>query len=260
MKWILLVFLFPSSFAQAAPLPCLGIYKVALNESEPLYFRDWQAQRYVGASLDVVEQLAKRTSCQFNTVAMNRSRLVNEMKSYRMDLVVVTVRNETFDGIAKFVPLESVHREAVISADKGFRYKSFQDLLNDREIHFVILPAVTIFFTKEEVAKLYREGRFTTATSLQNSYELLKRTKNMAIVQTDWVNQYFQKTMDMQSKFIRIKDDAKTFEIGIYNRSNISAADMKSITKALDDMVVDGTWKKIKDRYANFRIPEKTKK
>ncbi|MBO9665263.1 MAG: hypothetical protein J7501_00425 [Bdellovibrio sp.] len=57
-----------------------------------------------------------------------------------------------------------------------------------------------------------------------------------------------------------IAEAAKNFEVGIYNRSNMSAADVKSISKALQEMVEDGTWKKIKDRYANFPPPVSSKK
>ncbi|WP_413585270.1 transporter substrate-binding domain-containing protein [Bdellovibrio sp. HCB274] len=246
---------------QAASLPCVGTYKVAVNESEPLYFRDGNAQRFIGASQDVLNELAVRTGCRFSVASLNRTRLISELKSFRIDLIVVTIKNPVFDELAGFIPMESIQREALVTVESGSKYKTVADLIKDPQIHFLILPALSVFFTKEESVKLRKEGRFITATSIQNSYEILRRTTQTAVVQGDWVNSYYINTMNLTGNYLRVLDPSKAFEVGIYYRSNIdNQKDLNAIKQALGNMVSDGTWKKITERYGNFKTKKPTRK
>ncbi|QDK44954.1 hypothetical protein DOM22_07145 [Bdellovibrio sp. ZAP7] len=238
-------------FAQGSPTSCIGSYKVALNESEPLYMRDSANRRDSGISVEFLDELVKRTGCKFSSTPLNRSRLLIELKAHRVDLVVMTVKNPTFDQVAKSIKIESVPREMLISSTLKNKIKSIEEAMNDPSIRFLVLPAVTIYFTPEETEKLQREQRFVTAPSIQNTFQVLKRTKNSAVIQTDFVNQYFQNTLDMKSDFTRIADQSKNYDIVIYYRSIIRPEDLTSITQAVNEIVADGTWKKIKDKYAS---------
>jgi ABC-type amino acid transport substrate-binding protein len=257
MKLILAVaiqiFLGPVSLATPRP-PCIGTYRVAVNESEPLYFRDGNAQRYIGASQDIIDELTTRTNCKFNAVLLNRSRLISDLKSFRIDLIIVTVRNPVFDSLASFMSIETVQRVALLATEHETKHKTVADLINDSQIHFVVLPAVNIFFTSEEVERLSKARRFITAPTIQNTYAVLKRTPNAVTVQADWVHNYFINTLGLSSKkYKMITDTPKAFEIGIYYRSNIgNKADLQAISQALQDLIADGTWTKIKSKYANF--------
>ncbi|QLY26668.1 transporter substrate-binding domain-containing protein [Bdellovibrio sp. KM01] len=215
--------------------------------------RDSANRRDTGVSVEFLDELVKRTHCKFTSSPLNRSRLLIELKAHRVDLVVMTVKNPTFDRAAKSIKIESIPREMLISSSLKNKIKSIEGAINDPSIRFLVLPAVTIYFTPEETEKLQREQRFVTAPTIQNTFQLLKRTKNLAVIHTDFVNQYFQNTLDMKSDFIRIADQSKNYDIVIYYRSSIRSEDLAAITQAVNEVVADGTWKKIKDKYANFK-------
>lgn len=259
--FVLIISLTWLSQANAIPASptCMGSYKVALNESEPLYFQPENSRELVGVSLDIVNELRTRTDCKFSTIPMNRSRLLSEMKSYRVDLVVVTIKNPVFDEIANFIPIQKVQRQALTSRKLAIEHKSFQDMIDDPKVSFIVLPAAAFFFTAEEALKLAKAQRLITAPSLQSGYQTLKKTPHAAIVQNDWVHKYFEKTQRLET-YERIPDTNTLFDIGIYYRNKERAEDIKAITQALKDMVEDGTWQKITDTYADFKSPALIKK
>jgi hypothetical protein len=242
-----------------AAAPCIGSYKVALNESEPLYFQPENSREFMGVSYDTVNELRARTTCKFSTIPMNRSRLLSEMKSYRVDLVVVTIKNPVFDEIANFIPIQQVQRQAFTSKKIAHEHKTFQELIDDPKVSFIVLPAAAFFFTAEESQKLTKAQRFITAPSLQSCYQTLKKIPHAAVVQNEWVHRYFEKTQAITG-YERIPDTGKSFDIGIYYRNKEKAEDIKTITQALNEMVKDGTWQKITDTYADFKSPAPLKK
>ncbi|WP_413292569.1 substrate-binding periplasmic protein [Bdellovibrio sp. HCB185ZH] len=247
---------FLSLFLLAQPtmaLPCQGSYRVAVNESEPLYFQEENSKKFTGVSFDTVEELAKRTTCKFTAVPLNRSRLLSEIKSYRIDLVVVTIKNPVFDEYAQFIPIQKVQREALLINKEN--HKTFRDVLNDPKIHFIILPAAAYFFTTAEVETLTKADRFKTAPSLQAAYQLLNRTPHAAVVQNEFVHEYFKKTVPLSQNYTRIPDTESSFEIGIYNRTKDRSKDLEAISQAIQEMVKDGTWERITKSYTNYKKP-----
>ncbi|UYL08727.1 transporter substrate-binding domain-containing protein [Bdellovibrio sp. SKB1291214] len=264
MRLLALIFLFifagiDKTLAVTPPATCMGSYKVAVNESEPLYFQPENSRDFVGVSLDTVNELRARTTCKFATIPINRSRLRSELRSYRVDLVVVTVQNPVFDEIANFVPIQKVQRQAFTSKAIANEHKTFQEMIDDPKVSFIVLPAAAFFFTSEEIKKLRKAERFITAPSLQSCYQTLKKTPHGAVVQNDWVHKYFEKTQSLVG-YETIPDTKNFFDIGIYYRDKERVEDIQVITQALNDMVKDGTWQKITDNYADFKTPALIKK
>lgn len=70
---------------QAKTTPCQGSYRVAVNESEPLYFQDGGSKRYTGVSFDTMEELAKRTTCKFTAVPLNRTVIAGRLSIASQD-------------------------------------------------------------------------------------------------------------------------------------------------------------------------------
>lgn len=228
---------------------CNVTLRTALNESEPLYFRVGDTKKYVGISSDVVAELRDRTDCGFDTIVVNRSKLYQEMSATRIDFALVTIRNDRFDKIAKFFPIAFTSRELAATRALIKTHPNVESFIKDSKIKFIILPGASYFFKKAESEKLEKESRYVTTTSLQEAYELLKRTPNAAVIQNDFVNDYFFKKKNMKD-FDRVPDKGEPFAIGAYYISRRGAEKAaSSIEKALADMGTDGTWRKIVKRY-----------
>ncbi|QDK39131.1 hypothetical protein DOE51_16825 [Bdellovibrio sp. NC01] len=241
-----LLFFGSRSFATVTAPTCSTTYRTAVNESEPLYYRDDQHNKYVGISSDVIDELAKRTGCNFEAQQINRSKLYQEMSSFRVDLALVTIRNNRYDKVGKFLPITSIQREVAGPKELVHVHSSIQDFINNIRVKFIILPGAPFFFTPEESARLEKEGRFMTTTSLQEAYALLVRSKNTVIMQTTFVQDYFFAKMKLDRNFARIPDRKTTFEIGAYyivKKSN--EQNLPVIEKTLKQIASDGTWDRI---------------
>ena len=116
------------------------------------------------------------------------------MAATRIDLALVTIRNDRFDKIAKFFPIAPSTREVAAHRTTLKTHANVRSFIKDTKIKFIILPGASYFFTKDESEKLEKERRFITTTSLQEAYGLLARTTNTAVMQNDFVNEYFFKT------------------------------------------------------------------
>lgn len=242
---ILLTFTEQSPAAVAVP-KCATTYRTAVNESEPLYYRDEAHNKFIGITADVIDELAKRTGCKFEVQPINRSKLYQDMASFRVDLALVTIRNERYDKVAKFLPIAKLQREVAGPKELLHVHSSIQDFINNIRVKFIILPGAPFFFTPAENERIEKEGRFLTTTSLQEAYALLARSKNSLIVQTTFIQDYFFSKLKLDRTFARISDPKTVFEIGAYyivkkgNQQNLPV-----IEKTLKDIANDGTWERI---------------
>jgi len=245
--------LYASSAFSVGNGACTDIYRVAVNESEPLYFRSDRTDSFSGLTQDVLRELEIRTGCKFEPVVFNRSKVYAEMQAFRVDLVLVTIRNPIYDKVAEFLPIATTMREVLISRSQLRAHKSFTSVINDPKIRFIVLPGVSFLFLATESHQLEKEGRFLTTTSLQSAYDLLARSNIYAAVQPEFVHNYFISKKKLGDEFVRIPDPLSTFEIGAYYVSKKDHP-MKSIFQvktAFKKMTADGTWKKLIDKYSH---------
>lgn len=152
---------------------CDRIFRIGVNESEPLYYKN-EKFVYTGFVYDLVREMAARTGCRFVPEQMNRSRVYLDLRTSRIDMVVVTIKNRLFDEIALFIPLYRFRREALVPAGKG-RYSDFNQLLMDPDLRFAILPRAAFLFTPEEEQRLTKEKRLVTTPSLQKVLDEIRR-------------------------------------------------------------------------------------
>lgn len=246
-----ILFLLGASPAEArAPTTCVLSFRTAVNESEPLYFRDAKTKSFTGYTFDILEQLNLRTGCTYQAVVTNRSRAYQDLLASRTEILGVTIRNSTFDKAGKFMVLSTVQREILISSSFAKGRTSFSDLLSDPNIRFVILPGAYFFFEGDEAQKLEKESRFVTTTSLEAAYELISKKPNFAIMQNDLVHGYFIEKQGLLKNYVRVRDDKNKFQMGFYySPKRVRKPQVQLMEQAMSEMHADGTYEKITERY-----------
>jgi polar amino acid transport system substrate-binding protein len=246
-----LLFMLAGQVKAETPAPrCVLTFRTAVNESEPLYFRDSKTQNFTGYSYDVLQELTRRTGCTFEAIVTNRSRAYQDLLASRTGIVGVTIRNSTFDKAGKFVALATVRREILVSRQFAKGRTDFNELLNDPNIRFITLPGASFFFEAAEAQKLEKESRFVTTTSLDAAYDLISKKSNLAIMQNDLVHGYFQRKRGLDKNYVRVRDEKSDFQMGFYyNPKRVPKPQIQMIEQAMSDMHNDGTYEKLTSRY-----------
>lgn len=101
------------AWAAAGPVDC-GQRPIRLAYFEFGYqYYELDGQGH-GIDKDVVDELAKRTGCQFSTQAMPRARVWAELASGELDMSVAGIQNPERDQFAWFAPYERAKNYAVL--------------------------------------------------------------------------------------------------------------------------------------------------
>lgn len=163
--WLLLMCVI--FWGAAGSAACDRVFRIGVNESEPLYYKN-EKYVYTGFVYDLVQEMTARTGCRFVPEQVNRSRVYLDLRTSRIDMAVVTIKNKLFDEIASFMPLYRFRREALVPVSRG-RYSDFSQLLMDSDLRFAILPRAAFMFLAEEERRLTKEKRLITTPSLQEA-------------------------------------------------------------------------------------------
>lgn len=112
----LLLHLLAGLLLPGAALAC-GPYRVAFYEYAVLYHRDADGQ-YRGIDKDLLDELARRSGCRFETVLESRARTWALMASGGLDMTVSAVMNPERERLVELVPyLQS--RRVVLLRDRS---------------------------------------------------------------------------------------------------------------------------------------------
>src|SRR3990167_1780704 len=96
--------------ASASEPTCTRRFTVAVNNYAPQFFRD-RLHRPQGLAHDLIETLQQRMGCMFIEKDVSRPVAVEQMKTARLDLAFLILRNREFDKFANFEPLYRTKRE-----------------------------------------------------------------------------------------------------------------------------------------------------
>lgn len=97
----------------AGPALGCGPYRVAFYEYAALYHRDADGQ-YRGIDKDLIDELARRSGCRFETVLESRARTWALMASGGMDITVSAVITPERQRVMELVPYVQSHRVVLL--------------------------------------------------------------------------------------------------------------------------------------------------
>ncbi|QLY25065.1 ABC transporter substrate-binding protein [Bdellovibrio sp. KM01] len=234
--------------AAAERPPCGVNFRTSVNESPPLYFPPEPGGKPRGITIDIIEELRKRTGCEFTITSMNRSRTAQSLKSSSLDLVLLDSRNITYDKHAKFILLRHSARKFLVNLKTPPATPlTVDELMNNPKFKFIIQPGGLIFFKQDEATKIEKQQRFITMPNLPECFKKLKTTENAVFASQSTLINYY---LGDHPEFTLVEDNVNVFDSGAYYvpRKGIQAG-IVLIEKALADLVKDGTLNKIIDQY-----------
>jgi ABC-type amino acid transport substrate-binding protein len=228
---------------------CARRFFVAVNNYAPHFYRDG-LNRPQGLTHDLIESLQQRMGCVFIEKDLSRPVAMEQMKSARLDLAFLILRNREFDKSANFETLYRTKRELLVQKSVYASGKSLHDLLTDKKIVFGNFIGSRTALTMEEEAELFKNHRLLESVDLSTLYDLFKRKRVQAVMMAPLTNAYYVKKLQMEDQVVRIVDEKSSIEIGIYySKRRISKAEREQIEQALESMKKDGTLLKLLSSY-----------
>lgn len=235
--------------AQAEPQACTRRYVVAVNSYAPQFYRDG-LNRPQGLAHELIESLQQRMGCVFIEKDLSRTVAVEQMKTARLDLAFLILKNSEYDKSANFKPLYRTKRELLVQKSAYTTGKSLHDYYVDKKIIYGSYIGSRIALTTDEESTLFKSHRLLESVDLPSLYESFKRNKVQAVMMSPLTNAYYVKKLQMESQVVRIVDEKSTIEIGVYySKRRISAFEKTQIEKALEAMRSDGTLQKLFSEY-----------
>lgn len=227
----------------AAVEPICGQYTLAFYELGVLYYRDVDGTA-AGIDKDVVEELTRRTGCQFNTVVESRVRIWHQMSQQLLDLSVSGIATPEREKFAHFIPYFQTRNYALLRLElsnalptpqafladatrkvgvvKSFKHGSFYDawLQSLREQQRVVELA-----DFETAVRMFKLGRVDAVLALPTSLIRLLQKEGLKdrIKVMDWAPQ------------------ERLVHGLIVSRQRVSPADQQALRAALAAMQADGS-------------------
>lgn len=250
---LLISILFLNTSAWAERPSCGVNFRTSVNESPPLYFPPEAGGKPRGITIDIIEELRKRTGCEFTVTSMNRSRTAHSLKYSTIDLALLDSRNITYDKYAKFILLRPSVRKFLVNLKTPLPTPpTVQELMNTPKFKFIIQPGSLIFFKQEEATQLENQKRLITMPNLPQCFKKLRETENAVFASQGTLINYY---LGDHPGLTLVEDKENVFDSGAYYvpRKGIQAG-IALIEKALAEIAKDGTLNKIVEKYQ--RLPK----
>lgn len=231
--------------------PTCGPYKLAFYEHGVLYYRD-ASGAYAGIDLDIVNELARRSGCVFNTVLESRVRIWDQLARSNLDLSVSGIPSPEREKYAEFMLYLQTRNYALLRRELAARLNSPEAFLADSTRSVVVVKSfkhgqvfdawldklraqqrVTEVPDFETAARVFKLGRADAILALPTNWPMILRGEGMQepISVLDWAPQ-------------------DRFNAGlVVSRQRVSEADRQGLRKALAEMHRDGTLEAIFKRH-----------
>jgi polar amino acid transport system substrate-binding protein len=230
----------PAEAETAADYGCDRPVSLAYYEFGPLH-HDGE-----GIDRDVVEELAKRTGCRFETSLEPRAQIWEELQAGSLDMTTSGLRTEPRNQFVYFVPYLGLKNVVITAQALADQARSFDDFVADR--HFKIGVVKGYIHGAYFDFRLKNAGDRVVGYPDQNGiYDALRRGEVQGIVSPAFNYEYFFKTPEERAAFVMIdvSPAPPVAQNMIFNRRRFSDAEINAWTRILEQMRLDGTLERI---------------
>ncbi len=245
-----ILFLLATAPSQAQAFNCPAVTRVGLSDLGFSSYRDGAVYR--GASVDVVNELARRTGCKFELRWFPRGRMFAEFDNGNIDLVMGAAQTPLRDRNGNFIPYCYTQFELLLSKNVAGSFRSLKDFVDHSRARLNIprgiyhLDAVQV-----QLDRLEQAGRLEWV----NDYDVVFKkiaagraegTLAPPILYT-WYVTPTGKGDAMNA--LQIPESPRQL-VGLYlSKRNISADVQQAYTAAMRGIVADGAIIRIYERY-----------
>lgn len=236
-----------------AALAC-GPYRVAFYEYGVLYHRDADGQ-YRGIDKDVIEELARRTGCRFETRLESRARIWALLTSGGVDITVSAVMNPERGRIVELVPYVQ-SRRVVLLQDRSVP-STPEAFLQDEQRRLLKVRAARDGPRMEAVlARLQQRGRIVEAPDQPTAVRAFKAGRADALLigvaSLAWLRQ-LDADLNAYEAVVWAPAERVVGALAM-SRERVGEADRAQLREALLAMRRDGSLDTILRRHAGDKL------
>jgi polar amino acid transport system substrate-binding protein len=249
-RFLLLAFaIVPFGSALAGERAACGQYSAAFYEHGALYHREADG-KWSGIDKDVLDEISRRSGCQFQTTLESRVRIWSRLENGTLDVSVSGIPTPEREKFAIFLPYLGAHNYLLVRRSLPEKAQTAAGFLADPELKVAVVKSFKHGAVYDAwLDQLRSQGRVYEAPDLSAVLNLFKigRVHAMLALPTTVA-------LDLQQEGDRLKllDFVKKNDvIGalILNRQNVPPRAVELMRKAIRDMRDDGTLKAIYARY-----------
>jgi polar amino acid transport system substrate-binding protein len=213
---------------------------LAYYEFGPLYHDG------VGIDRDVVEELAKRSGCRFETSLKPRAQIWQELQAGTLDMTTSGLRTEARNQFVYFVPYLGLKNVVIAAQSLAGEIQSFDDIVADT--HFKIGVVKGFIHGAYFDVRLKSAGDRVIAYPDQNAiYDALRHGEVQGIVSPAFNYEYFFKAPEERAAFVAIdvSPAPPVAQNMIFSRRRFNDAEINAWTRVFEQMRLDGTLERI---------------
>lgn len=232
-----------------AQAKCERTFRVGVIQNEPLYFLDKNVAR--GSVLDILEELRKRTGCDFQILEMSRPSLVEKIRNSSVDISILSIRTPTMDTVGKFIQMFRSYRAVILAPELQKKRYDLHQALADKSVIFGSFIGTQGYFLNDEITRLREQGRIRDFPDYATVFQALKRGQVKVFIGSVAISDYFLQKYKMSDFGMQIDRQVVTGVGSYYSPKRLSDSDIKMLEEALQTMVKDGTFARIYSRYSS---------
>jgi polar amino acid transport system substrate-binding protein len=231
----------PSARAEMpADYGCDRPVALAYYEFGPLYHDG------VGIDRDVVEELARRTGCRFETTVKPRAQIWQELQSGVLDMTTSGLRTDARNQFAYFIPYLGLKNVVVTDRVLAGEIRSFDDVVDNAQMKIGVV--------KGYVHGSYFDFRLKAAAERivalpdQNAiYAALRKGEVQAIISAAFNYEYFFALPEERAAFamIDVSPAPPVSQNMVFSRRRFNDAEINAWTRVFEQMRLDGTVERI---------------
>ena len=233
----------------AAQADC-GSFQLAFYELGALYFKTPQGG-YAGIDKDVVDELSKRSGCQFQTVLESRVRIWHQMSQQTLDVTVSGIATPEREKFARFIPYFTTRNFLLLSSSAPARAHSPEGFLSEPNLRVAVVKSFrhgALYDTW--LAKLREQNRVEEAADFDSVVRLFMAKRVDAFLALPTSLEPLRRK-ELANSFI-VLDWAPFDEVRhglVLSRNRVPLPVMELMRREIRNMHDDGTLEKIFARY-----------
>lgn len=234
-----------------------GNYQLAFYELGALYFKTAPGE-YAGIDKDIVEELRKRTGCQFQTVLESRVRIWSQLSNQTLDMTVSGISTPEREKFARFIPYFSTRNFALLANYIPQRSRSMAGFLEDPNLRIAVVKSFKHGATFDAwLGKLREQNRVEEAADFDTVVRLFMAKRVDAFLALPTSMEPLRRK-ELASSFV-VLDWVPGEEIRhglVLSRARVPQHAADQMQREIRAMHEDGTLEKI---YARYVGPEQAK-
>ena len=243
----------------AAQAHACGPYDVALYDLGSLYYQN-ESKQNVGIDKEVIEELARRSGCQFRQESDARARIWTRLADGSLDMSVSGIPSPEREQFARFVIYFQTRNHLLMRPEQAARIDSLRAFHADAALRLGVVKSFKHGKGFDAwIDSLRGQGRVSEYVDADAWVRAVIDGKvdsllSMPVVWTPLVRRY---KLEGKLSYLDIAPDDRVPHGLILSRKRVSEADAERMREAMEAMRKDGTLEKIFQRYLSADLTRK---